>query len=599
MAQLPSRVLLFGLCLALALAGCGDETDEFGTGGDDDDASTGDDDTTGGDDDSADDDTGDDDDSADDDDDSADDDDTTEGDPYVEPEVFVVPQEFEPGDLIEIQYLGQYAAEDALDIRYGFDGYTRIDSIGEEWLSEAVDGSTRYFLEAPMVQGVDRFTFELEVPLDARAIHMTFYVTDEDEERTYDDREGLGYHQQVVFPYIGPLLSWTDQAAPGTGVVVTFETSMPCRGTVEYGPTVALGQSALGDGVDHVHHVRLEGLTPDSDVYYRVLDNVGHASEVFGFHTPPLVDAGPWRFAVIADAQDHGDGIQAWAAVAPALLAEHPDLSLLLFTGDLTAVDETGDWWTFFDVGRPLFEGLPLLPAVGNHDVRYGVNGPDESTFERYFPHPEASPDGFVHRVDVRNAALLTLDSQWSEGFDEGGDQRLWIEQQLADIAAAGEPHWVFAQWHVPVYDAGVRTSASAQEELRGLTATFEGNVDWVFTGHEHMGQRMLPLQYDGVLAPSGAYGRGPDDGVGYIVLPPAGMSPRTSVVAFDGPSADQRDWPAFPVLDPETNTTESELGWLLVTLDGDNLTLDMYGTGQLGAPVAPYVRDGVSYTRP
>ena len=590
-----TRALLLCLCLAVFSSGCGDDDDEFGTG--DDDSSPGDDDT--GDDDSADDDddTTADDDSADDDD-SAGDDDTTEGDPYVEPDVFVIPQEFAPGDTIEIQYLGALVGEDALGIRYGFDGYTQIEGIEEEWLSDFVDGANRYFLEGEMAQGADRFTFEWVVPLAARAIHMDFFATDEDEERTYDDREGLGYHQEVVFPYIGPLLSWTDDAQPGTGVVVTFETSMPCRGTVEYGPTEKLGQSALGDEADYVHRVTLNGLTPDSDVHYRVLDNVGHASEIHRFHTPAPAGSGPMRFVVLADAQDSGGGSESWPTLAASLAAEHTDLTMLVFTGDLTAADETGDWWTFFDGGRALFTRQPLLPAVGNHDHGYGVT-PDESTFERYFPVPAADPEGFVYRVDVGDVALLTLDSEIPEGFDVGGDQNAWIEGELDAIEAAGEPHWVFAQWHIPVYDAGVRTGLTNMEARRPVTATFDGRVDWVFTGHEHLAQRMLPMRYDALLAPSGVYGRGPDDGVGYIVLPSAGNMPRTQIVASDGADAFTRDWPAFPEVDPESDTVDSELGWVLVSLDGDSITLDIYGAGQIGAPVTPYVRDSVSYVRP
>ena len=590
MDRIPALLLLPWLCLVVCSPGCGGDDDDV-TGGDDD--VTADDDDSGADDDDS---TGDDD-TADDDDSAADDDDTE--DPYVEPDVFVIPQAFAPGDVIEIQYLGELVGEDELGIRFGFDGYTRIDGIEEEWLSEIVDGSVRYFLEAEMVQGVDRFTRELLVPLTARAIHMTFYATDDDEERTYDDRDGPGYHQQVVFPYIGPLLSWTDEAQPGSGVVLTFETSMPCRGTVEYGPTKKLGEAALGDEADYVHHVRLDDLPPDSDVYYRVLDNVGHGSEIHSFRTPPQTGADPWRFVVLSDAQDYGGGSGAWADVAAALDAEHDDLTFLAFDGDLTATDETGDWWTFFDGGRALFAGVPLLPAMGNHDLQFDVGVPDESTFERYFPVPDASPDGIVYRVDIRNAALLTLDSELPDGYAEAGDQRTWVEQQLDDIEAAAEPAWVFVQWHVPTYDAGIRTSLWDMEALRGVTTTFEGRVDWVFSGHEHLGQRMLPLRHDGLLAPSGGYGRGADDGVGYIVLPPAGMSPRTSIAAAEGDEAFRREWPAFPEIDPASDSVDSELGWVVVTVDGDSLTLEMIGVGVLGAPEPPHVRDSVSYTRP
>ena len=578
------------LLLLTLLTACGSGPDGFGVGADDDDG-------TGADDDDA---------TSDDDDDSAqpDDDDSAQpgddddsADPYVEPDVFVSPQDFEAGDTIVVHYRGGLAEQDGVGIRFGFDGYTQIEGV-EEYLAEYVDGANRYFLEAEMIAGTDEHTYDLEVPVAARAIQMTFFVTDDKEVRTYDDREGLGYHQQVLFPYVGPLLAWTDEAQPGTGVVVTFETSMPCRGTVEYGTTEALGQRAMGGEAGYVHHVALVDLPPDTDIHYRVLDNVGHASAIHRYHTPPAGAGGSWSFAVVSDAQDHGDGSQSWGAVAASIAGEHDDLTCLLLAGDLTAEDEAGDWWTFLDGGRALFATTPVVAALGNNDIAYSTDLED-STFARYLPRPDSSADGFVYRVDVRDAAFLTLDSELEDGFGEEGDQRAWIDGELEAIASAGEPSWVFAQWHVPAYDVGSRTNETSQLQLRPATEAFEGQLDWVFCGHEHLAQRLYPMRYDGQLAPSGAYGRGAEDGVGYMVLPPAGTYPRTSVASPEGDQAHYRDWLAFPELGDEDTTVASELGWAHVTLDGDTISLEIYGVGLTGSLVTPYVRDEISYTRP
>ena len=591
--DLPRTLLV--LLAGLLAAGCGAVTEGFGIGErDDDDAGNDDDD---GDDDSS---AVDDDDSAggDDDDDSAgDDDDDDSADLYVEPDVFVSPQDFEAGDTLTVHYRGDLVKEPNLGIRYGFDGYSQIEGV-EGYETEYVDGASRSFFEAEMLAGEDEFTCELAVPEAARAIQMTFYSTDEEELRTWDDRDSLGYHQQVIFPYIGPLLAWTDEAQPGTGVVVTFETSMPCRGTVEYGSTEALGSSAMGEEADYLHHVLLTDLTPDSEIHYRVLDNVGHASELLTFRTPPTSESGMWSFAVVSDAQDHGDGYQSWGAVAAELNAQHEDLTLVLMPGDLFAADEAGDWWTFFDGGRELFARAPIVAAHGNNDTGYYTDFED-SAFVRYLPRPSSTAVGYVHRIDVRNAAFLSLDTEETNGLAAGGDQNMWVGNQLADIASAGAPSWVFAQWHVPAYDVGTRTSESSQEQVREVTLTFEGSVDWVFQGHEHLAQRLLPLRHDGQLAASGNYGRSADDGVGYVVLPSSGTSPRTTVVSPEGDQAHYRDWLAFPEIDAEETNAPSELGWAHVTLDGDTFSLEIYGMGVTGSLVTPYVREEFSYERP
>ena len=57
-------------------------------------------------------------------------------------------------------------------------------------------------------------------------------------------------------------------------------------------------------------------------------------------------------------------------------------------------------------------------------------------------------------------------------------------------------------------------------------------------------------MQYNALFAASGSYGRGADDGVGYIVLPPAGNYPESAIIPAGDEHERYRDRLAYPVRD-------------------------------------------------
>lgn len=563
------RQVLFLALLCLAGSGCLGQLEPY----------EGDDDTTAADDD----DIGDDDDSA------------ANPDPYIQPDVYVTPLDLDPGDTATVHYHGEFSDEPSLWIRYGFNGYNRVEEL-EEYLELYHYGNWDYFFEEEMTAVAGGFEFDLVVPEDARALQFTFFV-DDGGDVTYDDNGGWGYHQGLVFPYIGPLLTWNEATAPEDGVVITYETSVPCKGTLEYGTTAALGTTRVGDEVGRLHHVVLTGLEPDTDYYYRVRDSLDHVSETHVFRTAPS-SAGSFSFAALADAQDNGDGERRWADVADEVFLQHGDVRFVLFIGDLPTDQVPGDWWTFFDKGRELFASTVVVPAVGNHDTPTDQHDPDAAVFLSYFQLPTSSGGPGVFRVDHGSAALLTLNAEFVGELAVGGDQYQWVQDQITALQGEGHIDWVFAQLHTPPYNAGDRFDINEQATVREVTQLMDGAVDWVLAGHEHLYQRMHPLRYEAEIAASGQYGVDADDGIGYLVLPPAGIDPRNGVRETTSPAAWLRDLVAFPVLDPETAEADSEMGFVIVSIDAQTLTLETYGMGSPEQPVAAYVRDTVTYTK-
>jgi hypothetical protein len=148
---------------------------------------------------------------------------------------------------------------------------------------------------------------------------------------------------------------------------------------------------------------------------------------------------------------------------------------------------------------------------------------------------------------------------------------------------------WVFVGYHHPSYDAGIRF-ANEQLDYRAITELFDGNVDLVFTGHEHLYQRFSPLQFSASLAHS--YGAGPEDGVGYIVVPPAGNESSNEIVFSQGVGSESRDLLAFPELSEVDNIAFSEQGYIRVDLSPKRLQMSAFGVGNLNDPLPAAIID-------
>ncbi len=515
-------------------------------------------------------------------------------DPYVEPTVQVSPLPLEPGGQATVRYEGDLASSDSLVLHHGFNGWNQVQGLDD--MVEASNGSDRYwYRQSEMTAAKGGFEVTIDLPSDGRALHMVFFDPEED---SWDNNGEQDYHQSFELPYIGPYLTWSAQAQPETGVVVNFETSLPCLGVVEYGTDEQLGTAVTGNDLGTVHHVVLSGLQPATTYFYKLWDAAGRSSQTYQFTTAELDDE-QFSFLVMSDMQDAGeDSDNSWAEVAEHVASSHGEASFALVPGDMSSEDSPGHWWTFFDRGRPLLSWLPLLPAVGNHDTPGTGSSSDTSSFERYFTVPGGGDDHTYYSLDYGHSHFLGLNSEVHEDWASDGDQLLFATEDLLGLLDGGQrqPSWVFCFWHVPPYNAGVRHYRE-QYSFRPLTDIFQGYVDWVFSGHEHLFQRMEPMAPDAEFAGSGSYGIGPEDGVGYIVTPPAGNWPNDEIVAEDSKDAHYRGYLAAPDVGKGAEV-ESELGYLWVQLDGDAITIRTWGMGTVPEPKEAWIRDELSYVR-
>jgi len=298
------------------------------------------------------------------------------------------------------------------------------------------------------------------------------------------------------------------QGVTAFSAVICWVSEHPGSGVVEYGKTPELGLKQTDRRVRRRHVVALAGLDPGSTYHYRV-GGVSESSSKGNLRTAPADDS-RFSFAVIGDSGSGGKGQLAVAALLERL---RPDL--VLHTGDLVypAGQERHYDRRFFAPYRNLIKTVPLFPVLGNHDVREG-NG---AAFLENFHPPLGSLAGTkrYYSFDWGNTHFVALDSELYHG-DRGSDpeeQRDFLERDLATT----RKRWRIVFLHRSPY--GSSRHGGDEKVREGLEPLFaKHGVDLVFSGHDHVYERTVPIM-----------------GVTYVVsggggrrLYPAGRSART-----------------------------------------------------------------------
>jgi acid phosphatase type 7 len=276
------------------------------------------------------------------------------------------------------------------------------------------------------------------------------------------------------------------QGVTAYSAVICWVSQHPGSGVVEYGKTPELGRKETDPRVRRRHVVALAGLDPCSTYHYRV-GGVGESSSKGSLRTAPVGEDSRFRFAVVGDSGSGGKGQLAVAALLGCL---EPDL--VLHTGDVVypAGQERHYNRRFFAPYRNLIKTVPVFPVLGNHDVMRG----DGTAFLENFHPPLESPRGTkrYYSFDWGNTHFVALDSELYHG-DRGSDperQKDFLEQDLA----ASRKRWKIAFLHRSPYGSSRHGGdGRVREDLEPLFARHA--VDLVFSGHDHVYERTVPIR--------------------------------------------------------------------------------------------------------
>lgn len=281
---------------------------------------------------------------------------------------------------------------------------------------------------------------------------------------------------QDIKPYL--------QAAKPTSIYVNWKTDNGTNPSVLYGlQSDNLNLSATGTTEDlepkdtdystpyHYHTVKLTDLTPNTGYYYQVFSGTSDMSEVHYFKTPPAIgdDSGILRFIALGDHQilnyngapyyKYNELVLAAKAKAEELygapLADH--FNLIMNDGDQVDLGKLQHYEKIhFEKTSPITPDLPLITAVGNHEVYGGSyqNGPIQAYYDHFILDDEWSYGGInsgterYYAYQMANVLFVVIDTELTNNT-----QLNWVESVMNYANTDENVDWVISICHRP-YEA-------------------------------------------------------------------------------------------------------------------------------------------------
>lgn len=295
--------------------------------------------------------------------------------------------------------------------------------------------------------------------------------------------------------------------------------------TAGFGSTVAATTRTYRDAKSNsevrVYHAHLTGLTPDTQyVYAAVHDGTDPQPATittaplgrkalrftsFGDQSTPMLDRS-------VDGRFISDHIGSPAAGDIPAAIERLEPLFNLVNGDLCyanlAEDRIRTWSNWFTNNSRSARYRPWMPAAGNHENELG-NGPiGYGAYQTYFEVPDsgASPQlrglwysftaGAVRVISISNddVALQDAGNSYIHGYS-GGEQRRWLERELANARRDPDIDWLIICMHQTAISTAKKNGADLGIREQWLPLFDQYHVDLVLCGHEHHYERSHPLR--------------------------------------------------------------------------------------------------------
>jgi predicted phosphodiesterase len=353
-------------------------------------------------------------------------------------------------------------------------------------------GDILYDPEVPFVIGAYRDTNENHLH-DGRLLEVRLI------DRAMSPAEVANWYQlrselSQIMPWFDTTLDWSVEPFltwPTTeSITVTFETSVPTEGALEYRHESSdeWHQIESKDDPKLLHHFRLTGLEPNEKYFYRVIagDSMGGKleSELLSFRAAVTPDR-PFTFIAIGDTQSQPD-----VAKRVSDLAYMHRPNLVVHAGDLVDTGTIKSDWTgnFFPAMQPLIGRVPLMPVLGNH----------EQDAQLYYDYMDLPAPEYYYSFTFGDAEFFMIDG--NRRLSQGSEQLAWLDKVLA----ASTSKWKFAVLHQPPYtsdsndygDTMTTISKRGDPNVQNIIGLLEKHsVDICFSGHVHDYERTFPIR--------------------------------------------------------------------------------------------------------
>ena len=171
-------------------------------------------------------------------------------------------------------------------------------------------------------------------------------------------------------------------------------------------------------------------------------------------------------------------------------------LDAIVFPGDLSYADGFAPAWdTYGRLSEFLFETIPTLYTVGNHE--YATGSENFGMFlPRYgWPSKERSRSSsqmwFSFEAGLAHVVFMCSYCNTSVG----SAQYQWLQRDLASVNRSRTP-WIVALWHTPWYTTNAQHTMSEGAAMREAREDliYHYQVDFVFSGHVHAYERTAPI---------------------------------------------------------------------------------------------------------
>ncbi len=258
--------------------------------------------------------------------------------------------------------------------------------------------------------------------------------------------------QLILVPYL--------QTPTANSIYICWHDSISTFSKVEYGTTPSLGTSATGTSeiiADPYiwHTVKLVGLLPDTEYYYKLISGSG-LSKIYSFKTLPTQGyTGKIRFLLVSDthASDTTWAVKVIKEAKKKMQQLYGDdfynkVNLVLHSGDLVVTGYDITQWTdqFFAPMSPISPNIPFMTVAGNHEG-------EDNNYYSYMKYDDVSAftssnplNEKIWSLTIANTVIIGLNSNLSNS--EAAQQLIWLDKKLEEVEPDKQIDFVFIMVH-------------------------------------------------------------------------------------------------------------------------------------------------------